>query len=65
MNKSRSDILQYNPRLFLMKGGADMFKKADNSSITIIMGGCSCNCNDACGNSSTQGTKMNGKAKKP
>ena len=42
-----------------------MFKKADNSSITIIMGGCSCNCNDACGNSSTQGTKMNGKAKKP
>ncbi len=40
-----------------------MFKKIDDSSVTIIRG-CSCKCNNACDDKSTQGTKLNGKAKK-
>lgn len=40
-----------------------MFRKLDDSFVTIFAS-CSCKCNDACGNTSAQGTKMNGKAKK-
>ncbi len=39
-----------------------MFKKTEELSVNI-KAQCSCKCSDACGDTSAQGTKLNGKAK--